>query len=49
MGIMSGEDFSFAIVGRVLECNNCDVLIYNPQIHHGTTEFELYPHDKESG
>ena len=48
-GIMSGGDFDFATVGHVLECHHCDVLIYNPQIHHGTTKFELYPNDRESG
>jgi hypothetical protein len=25
------------------------VIIYNPTHHHGTTEFELYPKDEESG
>jgi hypothetical protein len=48
-GIMSGEDFGFATVGHVLECRHCNVLIYNPQMHHGTTEFELYPNDIDSG
>ena len=48
-GIMSGGDFGFATVALVLECHRCDVLIYNPQIHHGTTKFELYPNDRESG
>ena len=46
---MSGGGFGFATVGHVLKCHHCDVLIYNPQIHHGTTEFELYPNDVESG
>ena len=48
-GIMSGGDFGFATVGHVLECRHCDVLIYNGLMHHGSTEFELYPNDIDSG
>jgi hypothetical protein len=48
-GVMSGADFGFASVGLALECQHCDVIIYNPTHHHGTTEFELYPKDEESG
>ena len=33
----------------VLECQHCDVIIYNGLHHHGTTEFELYPNDEDSG
>jgi hypothetical protein len=46
---MSGRDFGFASVGLVLKCQHCDVIIYNPTYHHGTTEFELYPKDEDSG
>ena len=48
-GVMSGGDFGFASVGLALECQHCDVIIYNLTHHHGTTEFELYPKDEESG
>ena len=44
-----GETLVFATVGHVLECHHCDALIYNTQIHHGTTKFELYPNGSESG
>ncbi len=44
-GIMGGGDFGFASVGHVLECCHCNVLIYNPQMHHGTTKYELCPND----
>ena len=48
-GIIDGGDFSFASIGRVLQCKHGDVLIYNPQHHHGTTEFHLYDGDDGSG
>ena len=48
-GVMSGGDFGFASAGLVLECQHCDVIIYNGLHHHGTTEFELYPKDEDSG
>ena len=48
-GVLSGGDFSFASFGSVLKCHHCDVLIYNPTHHHGTTEFSLYPDDASSG
>ena len=48
-GIIEGGDFSFASIGRVLQCKHGDVLIYNPQHHHGTTEFRLHHGDERSG
>ena len=48
-GIQEGGDFAFASVGNILECRHGDVLIYNPNIFHGTTEFKLHEGDVESG
>jgi hypothetical protein len=48
-GILGGGDFSFVSVGNILECRSGDVLIYNPTIHHGTTEFDLHENDVSSG
>jgi hypothetical protein len=48
-GIISGGDFSFASVGHILECKHGDILIYNPQCYHGTTEFQLHENDEASG
>jgi hypothetical protein len=36
-------------IGAVLKCHHCDVLIYNPTHHHGTTEFSLYPDEASYG
>jgi hypothetical protein len=38
-GVQSGGNFSFASIGRVLRCNHCNVLIYNPKHYHATTDF----------
>ena len=39
-GPVHGGDFSFAADGVVMELKDGDVLIYNPQAVHGTTEFQ---------
>ena len=40
-GPVAGGDFSFAGLGWVLKLEHGDVIIYNPQIYHGTTEFRM--------
>ena len=42
-GPSRGGDFSFAADGHVVELRDGDVLVYNPLVVHGTTEFE-YAH-----
>ena len=45
-GITEGGDFAFGEAGWVLQCEFGDVLIINPQMVHGTTEFRcLGEHD----
>jgi hypothetical protein len=48
-GVESGGDFAFASIGAVLKCKHCNVLIYNPTHHHGSTEFSSYPDETTSG
>ncbi len=48
-GVESGGDFAFASISAVLKCHHCDFLIYNPTLHHGTTEFSLYRDEASSG
>ena len=40
-GVVEGGDFSFARAGWVLKCKHGDVLVYNPEEYHGTTEFHV--------
>ena len=40
-GPMRGGDFSFSDDGHVIELHHGDVLVYNPEAVHGTTEFEF--------
>ena len=42
-GPLAGGDFSFPGMGWVLGLKHGDVVIYNPQHHHGTTEFMMDP------
>ena len=40
-GVVAGGDFAFPTLGWVLKLCDGDILIYNPTIHHGTTEFHV--------
>ena len=38
---VGGGDFAFTRAGWIFKCGNGSVLIYNPRLYHGTTEFDL--------
>ena len=41
LGPVRGGDFSFVDDGWVMQLQHGDVLVYNPEAVHGTTEFEF--------